>query len=159
MIDAVKNMPNVKLKIINNGVINLSDSRNLSKGKKIIIFGIPGAYTGTCSNEHLPGYIKLSDKFKKKGIDDIYCMSVNDPYVMQAWQLSYKKGNKVIMIADGNGDLTKALELDEDRSNNFMGLRSKRFALIADNNQIITLNVDEQGKYEVSAAEYILNQI
>ena len=98
MIDAVKNMPNVKLKIINNGVINLSDSRNLSKGKKIIIFGIPGAYTGTCSNEHLPGYIKLSDKFKKKGIDDIYCMSVNDPYVMQAWQLSYKKGNKVIMI-------------------------------------------------------------
>ena len=86
-------------------------------------------------------------------------MSVNDPYVMQAWQLSYKKGNKVIMIADGNGDLTKALELDEDRSNNFMGLRSKRFALIADNNQIITLNVDEQGKYEVSAAEYILNQI
>ena len=159
MIDAVKNMPNVKLKIINNGVINLSDSRNLSKGKKIIIFGLPGAYTGTCSNEHLPGYIKLSDKFKKKGIDDIYCMSVNDPYVMQAWQLSYKKGNKVIMIADGNGDLTKALELDEDRSNNFMGLRSKRFALIADNNQIITLNVDEQGKYEVSAAEYILNQI
>ena len=66
MIDAVKNMPNVKLKIINNGVINLSDSRNLSKGKKIIIFGIPGAYTGTCSNEHLPGYIKLSDNLKKK---------------------------------------------------------------------------------------------
>ena len=127
MIDAVKNMPNVKLKIINNGVINLSDSRNLSKGKKIIIFGIPGAYTGTCSNEHLPGYIKLSHKFKKKGIDDIYCMSVNDPYVMQAWQLSYKKGNKVIMIADGNGDLTKALELDEDRSDNFMGFPTVRY--------------------------------
>ena len=159
MIDAVKNMPNVKLKIINNGVINLSNSRNLSKRKKIIIFGLPGAYTGTCSNEHFPSYIKLSDKFKKKGINEIYCMSVNDPYVMQAWQLSYKKGNKVIMIADGNGDLTKALELDEDRSDSFMGLRSKRFAMIVDNNQIIALNVDEQGKYKVSAAENILNQV
>ena len=159
MIDTVKNMPDVKIKLVNKGNIEETTSRTISNGKKIILFGVPGAFTSTCSNKHLPSYISLADNIKKKGIDEIYCMSVNDPNVMKAWQSYQKNGNKIIMIADGNADLTKALELDKDYSASFMGLRSKRFALIADNNQIITLNIEEVGQYKVSSAEYILNQL
>ena len=159
MIDTVKNMPDVKIMIISKGQITQKNSNELSKGKKIVLFGVPGAFTGTCSNKHLPSYINLADKMKKKGIKDIYCMSVNDPSVMKAWQESYENGKKIKMIADGNADLTKALELDKDYSKSYMGVRSKRFALIADNNQIITLNIEEPSQYHVSSAEYIINQI
>ena len=159
MIDAIKNIPDVRIKVITKGEISETTSRKISDEKKIIIFGVPGAFTSTCSKQHLPSYINLSDKLRDKGLNDIYCLAVNDPYVMKVWQKQYKQGHKVKMIADGNAELTKALELDQDYSSNFMGLRSKRFALIAINSNIISLNIEEPGKYEVSSAEYMINKL
>ena len=159
MIDTIKNMPDVKIIIIDRGEINETSSKRIGDRKKIIIFGVPGAFTSTCSIKHLPGYIDRADDLKSKGIDSIYCLSVNDPSVMKAWQSQYPEGNKIIMIADGNADLTRALELDQDYSSSFMGVRSKRFALMVDNNRINILNVEELGKLDVSTAENILGQI
>ena len=159
MIDTIKNMPDVKIKIIDQGSIIETTSTNIGKEKKIIIFGVPGAFTSTCSNKHLPSYINLANDLKKKGIDAIYCLAVNDPAVMSTWQSQYPEGSKIIMIADGNADLTKTLELEKDYTASFMGLRSKRFALISDNNKISMLNVEKAGEYKISSAEHILNQI
>jgi len=159
MIDTIKNMPDVKIKIIDRGEIKETSSIGIGDRKKIIIFGVPGAFTSTCSLKHLPGYIMLADDLRRKSIDSIYCLSVNDPSVMKACQSQYPEGNKIIMIADGNADLTRALELDQDYSSSFMGVRSKRFALMSDNNRISILNVEEPGKFHVSAAENILSQI
>ncbi len=159
MIDTIRNIPDVKIKIVQQGKIVDTSSQTIGSNKKIIIFGVPGAFTSTCSNKHLPSYINHADQLKKKGISDIYCLAVNDPFVMQAWQKQNDKDNKIIMIADGNGDLTKSLELDQDFSASSMGVRSKRFGLVAENNKIMILNVEEKGEYKISSAEYILNQL
>ena len=159
MIDVIKNMPEIKIKIVEDGKIFDTSSTEIGKNKRIIIFGVPGAFTSTCSKKHLPGYIDMAITLKSKGIESIYCLAVNDPYVMQAWQSQYKEGNKVNMIADGNSDLTKSLELDKDYSSSFMGIRSKRFSLLADNNKINVLNIEKPGEYKISSAEYIINQI
>ena len=133
MIDTIKNMPDLKIKTVQQKKIIDKTSLMIGKDKKIIIFGVPGAFTSTCSLKHFPSYINHAGALQSKGIDSIYCLSVNDPYVMMAWQSQYSEGNKIIMIADGNGDLTKSLELDKDYSENFMGLRSKRFSLLIEN--------------------------
>ena len=159
MIDTIKNMPEVKIRIVEDGEILDSTSIEIGKNKKIIIFGVPGAFTSTCSTKHLPGYIKMVSSFKSKGINSIYCLSVNDPSVMKVWQSQYPGGNKVIMIADGNADLTKSLELDKDYSSSYMGIRSKRFSLMVDNNKINIMNVENSGEYKISAADYMINQI
>ena len=159
MIDVIKNMPEIKIKIVKDGKISESSSTEIGKNKRIIIFGVPGAFTSTCSKKHFPSYINMAETLKSKGIDDIYCLAVNDPYVMQAWQNQYEEGNKIHMIADGNSDLTKSLELDKDYSSSFMGIRSRRFSLLADNNKINILNIEKSGVYEISSAEYIINQI
>ena len=109
-------MPEIKIKIVEDGKISDSSSTEIGKNKRIIIFGVPGAFTSTCSKKHLPGYIDMAITLKSKGIESIYCLAVNDPYVMLAWQSQYKEGNKVNMIADGNSDLTKSLELDNTTS-------------------------------------------
>ena len=127
MIDVIKNMPEIKIKIVEDGKISDTSSTEIGKNKRIIIFGVPGAFTSTCSEKHLPGYIDMAITLKSKGIESIYCLAVNDPYVMQAWQSQYEEGRKINMIADGNSDLTKSLELDKDYSSSFMGIRSKRF--------------------------------
>ena len=159
MIDSIKNMPDVKIVVVDHGNIIKTTSGEISQRKKIIIFGVPGAFTSTCSVKHLPSYINLSKQLKDKGIDDIYCLSVNDPAVMQAWQTQYSNGKDILMIADGNADLTKSLELDKDYSKNYMGLRSKRFAMVAEDKKINIMNIEQPGEYKVSAAEYIMNQI
>ena len=159
MIDTIKKMPDTEIVIIDRGKIIKTSSGIISEGKKIIIFGVPGAFTSTCSNKHFPSYINLSKEFKDKGINKIYCLSVNDPSVMKAWQMQYSENNDIIMIADGNADLTKSLELDQDYSKSFMGLRSKRFAMVVENNKIIIINIEQPGEYKISSAEYILNEI
>lgn len=159
MIDVIKNMPEIKIKIVEDGKIFDTSSTEIGKNKRIIIFGVPGAFTSTCSEKHLPGYIDMAITLKSKGIESIYCLAVNDPYVMQAWQSQYEEGRKINMIADGNSDLTKSLELDKDYSSSFMGIRSKRFSLLADNNKINVLNIEKPGEYKISSAEYIINQI
>ena len=127
-------IPSIKLPIIKNGNSSNYILSDITENKKIIIFGVPGAFTPTCSEKHLPGYISLYDQFQKKGVHDIYCLSVNDAFVMKAWLGSYSKGYLINGIADGNADFAKTMQLTTDISGGFMGTRCKRFALIADQN-------------------------
>ena len=120
---------------------------------------MPGAFTPTCSEKHLPGFINLYNQFRAKGIHDIYCLSVNDVFVMKAWLESYPKGYLINGIADGNADFTKTIQLTIDYSGGFMGTRCKRFALLADQNNIVKLFIEEKGEFFVSSAENILNNI
>lgn len=146
-------IPNVKVK-----ATDMSDLTTdaLFSGKKVVLFAVPGAFTPTCSAKHLPGFIEKADEIRKKGVDDIICMSVNDAFVMKAWGEDRGAGDKVRLIADGNGDLTKALGLQFDGSGIGFGLRSQRFAAIVENGVVKTLAVDAGGKFEVSSAEAIL---
>ena len=130
-----------------------------SAGKRIVIFGLPGAYTATCSAKHLPGYVAQIDALKAKGVDEVWCVSVNDGYVMAAWGKDHDAIGKVRMLGDGNAELTKALGLEEDLSKSGMGLRSKRFSLLVDQGVVKQVNVEAPGKFEVSNAETILKQL
>ncbi len=125
-------------------------------GKKVVLFAVPGAFTPTCSNEHLPGYVKQADAIKAKGVDEIICISVNDAFVMDAWGKAQNTADKVTMIADGNGDLAKALGLDFDGSGIGFGLRAQRFALVANDGVVELVNVEAPMKFDVSSAETIL---
>ncbi len=125
-------------------------------GRKVVLFAVPGAFTPTCSEQHLPGYITHADAIKAKGVDEIVCLSVNDAFVMGAWGKERGAGDKVRLVADGNGDLTKALGLEMDGSGIGFGLRSQRFAAIVEDGTVTKLAVEEPMKFEVSAAEAIL---
>lgn len=132
---------------------------DLFAGKKVVLFALPGAFTPTCSAKHLPGFVQNADAIKAKGIDAIACVSVNDAFVMGAWGDQQKVGDKIMMLADGNGDLTKALGLEMDGSRFGMGKRSQRFAMIVDNGVVKELNVEEPGAFAVSSAEHVLKQL
>jgi len=134
-------------------------SDELFAGKKVVVFGLPGAFTPTCSAGHLPGFVIKSDELKAKGIDSIICLSVNDAYVMNAWGERHNAEGAVMMIADGNGDFTRKLGLEADRTKDGMGIRSKRYAMIVDNGTVSLLNLEETGKFEVSDAETILKAL
>jgi peroxiredoxin len=146
-------IPNVKVK-----ATDMTDVTTdaLFKGKKVVLFAVPGAFTPTCSAKHLPGFIEKADAIRAKGVDDIVCMSVNDAFVMKAWGEDRGAGDKVRLVADGNGDLTRALGLEFDGSGIGFGLRSQRFAAIVVDGVVKKLAVDAGGKFEVSSAEAIL---
>ncbi|ODU62329.1 MAG: peroxiredoxin, partial [Lautropia sp. SCN 66-9] len=129
---------------------------DLVKGKKIAIFGLPGAFTPTCSAQHVPGYVSNFDALKAKGVDEIWCVSVNDAFVMGAWGREQNSGGKVRMMADGAADFTKKLGLDQDLTARGMGVRSQRYSMIVDNGVVKALNVEAPGKFEVSKAEAML---
>ena len=154
-----KLIPSIKIPIIEKGVVSKVILSNELKGKKIIMFGVPGAFTPTCSEKHMPSYIKLHNEFIEKGIDDIYCLSVNDDHVMKAWLLSYTDGDKIIGIADGNGEVSKYLDLLVDKTVNYMGMRSSRFAMIIKNNNIQELLIEKPGEYRETSAENLLTKI
>jgi peroxiredoxin len=122
------------------------------KGKKVVFFAVPGAYTPTCSKQHLPSYVSNHDKIKAQGVDTIACMAVNDAFVMNAWGKEQGVGDKVLMLADGNGEFTKALGLELDASKFGLGTRSKRFSMIVNDGVVEKLNIDESG-YNLSSAE------
>jgi peroxiredoxin len=130
-----------------------------SKGKRVVIFGLPGAYTATCSAKHLPGYVAKVDAIKAKGVDEIWCVSVNDGYVMAAWGRDHDAIGKVRMLGDGNGQLAKALGLERDHTKSGMGLRVARFSLLVDKGVVKQVNVEEPGKFEVSDADTMLKQL
>jgi peroxiredoxin len=155
----MKKIPQIVVPIIDNGNAILNNLFELLINKKVIIFGVPGAFTPTCSEKHLPGFLKLSDKIKNKGIDDIFCLSVNDKFVMQSWLLSYSNGNNIKGIADGNAEISKALEVTSNKSANFMGLRCTRFAMIINDNNIMKTFIEEPGRLETSSAENVLKNI
>ncbi len=126
---------------------------DLFKGRKVILFGLPGAYTPTCHKTHLPGYVEKADEFKAKGVDEIVCLSVNDPFVMKAWADSTSATGKVSLLADWDASLTKAMGLDFDASGAGLGVRAKRFSMIVDDGKVTTLDVEEDaGKVVVSGA-------
>ena len=154
-----KKIPSIKVPIIQKSIISKVILSDELKGKKIILFGVPGAFTPTCSEKHMPSFIKLHNEFIAKGIDDIYCLSVNDEYVMQAWLLSYTEGDKIIGIADGNGEVSKNLDLLVDKSANFMGMRCSRFAMIVQDNNIEELLIETPGEYKQTSAENLLTKI
>lgn len=131
----------------------------LFSGKKVVLFALPGAFTPTCSAKHLPGFIQHAAAFAEKGIDTIACLSVNDAFVMGAWGNSLGAGDKVMMLADGNGDFTKLLGLEMDATKYGMGLRSQRYAMLVDDGVVKQLYVEEPGAYAVSAAEAVITKI
>ena len=130
-----------------------------AKGKKLVIFALPGAFTPTCSAKHVPSFVKNYDQLKAKKVDEIWCVSVNDAFVMAAWGRDQKAGGKIRMLGDGNADWTKSLGLEIDRTVANMGIRSQRYSMLVENGVVKKLNVEAPGKYEVSGAEVMLGQI
>lgn len=131
----------------------------LVKGKKIALFAVPGAFTPTCSAQHLPGYVELADQLKAKGIDEIWCVAVNDAFVMGAWGREQNTQNKVRMLADGSATWTKALGLELDLVAKGLGVRSRRYSAVIDNGVVSILNLEEGGAFEVSDAKTLLSQL
>jgi glutaredoxin/glutathione-dependent peroxiredoxin len=131
---------------------------DLTKGKRIVIFGVPGAFTPTCSAKHVPGFVAQHDKLKAKQIDEIWCVAVNDAFVMGAWGKQQQCDNKVRMMADGSAVFTKALGLELDLTARGMGVRTQRYSMLVDNGVVKSLNVEAPGKFEVSDADSMLKQ-
>ncbi|SFK90150.1 peroxiredoxin [Lysobacter sp. cf310] len=150
-------LPEVNLQRIREGVETV-DTNALFDGRKIVLFAVPGAFTPTCSEKHLPGFVSHFHDFRAKGIE-VACMAVNDPFVMQAWGQSQHVPDGLMMLADGNGDFTRALGLELDASAYGMGTRAKRFALYAENGVVTQLKVEAPGEYRVSSAEHMLTLV
>ena len=131
----------------------------LFKGKKVALFAVPGAFTPTCSAKHLPGFKDHAADLKAKGVDTIACVSVNDVFVMKAWGDNQGVGDDVVMLADGNGDFTRAVGLELDASRFGMGPRSQRYSLVVDDGVVKEVNVEQGGEFKVSSAEYMLAQL
>jgi glutaredoxin/glutathione-dependent peroxiredoxin len=127
--------------------------------KKVVLFGLPGAFTPTCSAKHVPGFLQNADKFKAKGVDTIACVSVNDAFVMGAWAKDQGTGGKVQMLGDGSAELTKKMGIELDLTGRGLGVRSRRFSMLVDNGVVKTMNLEEGGALETSGAETLLGQI
>jgi len=132
---------------------------DIFKGKTVALFAVPGAFTPTCSAKHLPGFKQQAPTLKGKGVDAIACISVNDPFVMRAWGEDQAVGEDVLMLADGNGEFTKAVGLEMDGSKFGLGQRSQRYSMIVKDGVVSTLNVEEGGEFRVSSAEHMLGQL
>lgn len=156
-IKAGDRLPEVPLQRIREGVENV-DTRDLFDGKKIVIFAVPGAFTPTCSERHLPGFVQHFDEFRAKGID-VACVAVNDPFVMQAWGESQHVPDGLLMLSDGNGDFTRAIGLEMDATAYGMGTRSKRYAIYAEDGVARQVLVEAPGEFRVSSAEHVLSQL
>ena len=150
-------IPEAILQYVADGVHKI-DTLTLFEGRKLVLFSVPGAFTPTCSERHLPGFVEHFDAFRERGIE-VACMAVNDPFVMQAWGESQHVPPGLRMLADGNGDFTRALGLQMDASGYGMGLRSKRFALYAENGVVRQLFVEAPGEFRVSSAEHVLEAL
>lgn len=152
-------IPNVPVTLATaNGPQKTDSGEVLGKGK-VALFAVPGAFTPTCSAKHLPGFVEQAEAFAKKGVGKIVCMSVNDAFVMKAWGKDQNALGKIEMLADGNGDLARAMGLQLDAKGFGMGERSQRFSAILENGIVKTLNVEAPGAFEVSSADYMLKQL
>ena len=156
MIKVGDKIPSATLMQMKDGGPKPVTTDQLFAGKKVALFALPGAFTPTCSAKHLPGFIQNSDALKEKGIDAIACVSVNDAFVMGAWGEQQKAGDKVMMLADGNGDFIRALGLELDATKFGMGKRSQRFSMVVDNGVVTQLNVEQPGAFEVSSADHMV---
>ena len=153
-------IPNSEIFVLENGEPTKKNIDELLKNKKVVIFGLPGAYTSVCSAKHLPGYVNNIEKFKQKGIDQIICISVNDPFVMNAWGKENNVGNKILMTADPFLNFTKAIGAEVDKSARGLGIRSNRYTMLVDNLNIIKIQEEKDtGACEISAAENFLELV
>ena len=134
-------------------------TEQLFKGKTVVLFSVPGAFTPTCDAKHLPGYVEQADKFKAKGVDTVACMAVNDVFVMNAWGKHGNVGDKVLMLADGNADYAKALGLELNATGFGMGVRGQRFALVVKDGVATHVDIEAPGEFKVSAADHVLTQV
>jgi peroxiredoxin len=152
-------LPPVKLKTITKDGIKDITTDEIFKGKRVVVFALPGAFTPTCSAKHLPGFVEKAAAIKAKGVDTIACLSVNDAFVMGAWGKDQKVEDKVMMLADGNGDFTKAVDLVMDGTGFGLGHRSRRYALVAKDGMVTHIAVEDPGKFEVSSADAVLKAL
>jgi len=157
MIEQGQELPAVTLTQLTDDGMQSLTNKELFEGKKIVLFAVPGAFTPTCSNAHLPEFITLADKIKAKGVDSIYCVSVNDAFVMKAWGDS-QNAQEISMLADGDGSFTKSLGLDKDTAG-FGGVRSTRYAMIIENAVVTGLFVEQDKEFVVSRAESVLDKL
>ena len=154
------NVPNSEIFILENGEPTKKNIEELLKGKKVVIFWLPGAYPSVCSAKHLPGYVNLHQQYKDKGINQIICVSVNDPFVMSAWGKENNVGDKIIMMGDPFLNFTKAIGAEVDKSGRGLGIRSNRYTMLVDNMKVIKLQEEKDtGSCEISAAENFLKLI
>jgi peroxiredoxin len=152
-------LPSVSLKYMNKDGMQTATTDDLFKGKKAILFGLPGAFTPTCSAKHLPGFVTHAEDLKSKGVEVIACLSVNDAFVMDAWGKAQNAGEKVLMLADGNADFAKATGLTMDGTGYGMGLRTSRWAMVLEDGKVKTLNIEAPGAFEVSSAEAVMKAL
>ena len=150
-------IPEVVLKRIRGGVESV-DTPSLFEGRKVVLFAVPGAFTPTCSEKHLPGFVERFEDFRRRGID-VICMAVNDPFVMQAWGKSLEVPEGLQLVSDGNADLTRALGLEMDATGYGMGIRARRFALYAEDGVVRQLFIEAPGEFGVSSADHMLERL
>ena len=152
-------IPSVTLRYLGAEGVQAVSSDDFFRGKKIALFGVPGAYTRTCSSRHLPSYINHAAELKAKGVDAIACIAVNDQFVMAAWGKEHKADDKVMMLGDGSAEFTHAIGLDLDRIKEGMGMRSQRYSMLVDDGVVKALNVEKPGEFDVSSAEAMLKAL
>ena len=153
-------IPNSEIFILEDGEPIKKNIKEILKNKKVVLFGLPGAYTSVCSAKHLPGYVNMYEEYKKKGIDKIICISVNDPFVMNAWGKENNVGEKVLMMGDPFLNFTKAIGADVDKSGRGLGVRSNRYTMLIDNLKVVKIQEEKDtGSCEVSAAKNFLELV
>lgn len=157
MIEVGSTLPEVTFGRLVNGDMTNPSTNDIFAEKRVVVFAVPGAFTPTCSAAHLPGYVALADKIKAKGVDSIICISVNDAFVMDAWSKA-SNAEEILMLADGNGHFTKAIGLDMNTSD-FGGVRSMRYSMLVEDGEVVQLNIEDPGRFEVSDAETMLNSL
>lgn len=157
MIEVGSDLPEVTFGYMDNGKMTSPRTNDLFSGKRVVLFAVPGAFTPTCSEAHLPGYVALADKIKAKGVDSIICLSVNDAFVMDAWGKS-ANADEIMMVADGNAYFTKSIGMDMNTSD-FGGTRSMRYSMLVDDGVVKSLNVEDPGRFEKSDAQTMLDSL
>lgn len=158
-ISAGEKLPDAKFKIITpDGAKELSTAE-IFNGKKVVLFGVPGAFTPTCNNNHLPGYLENYDALLARGVDTIAVIATNDQFVMAAWARSTGGEGKILFLADGNGDFLKSIGLDADFSAHGMSIRSKRFAMIVNDGTVVSVEVEDKPGVDVSGAAHVLQKL
>ena len=159
-IKAGDTIPNVNLYFIgDSGGPEAKPAHELLGGKKVVLFAVPGAFTRTCSAKHLPGFVKLADEIKAKGVDEVACISVNDAPVMKAWGEAHGAPGRVTMLSDGIAEFATAIGISSDMSARGYGVRSKRYAMVIDNNVVQEICVEPSGEYGISSAEAVLERL
>ncbi len=152
-------VPSVTLRYLGPDGVQAVSSDDFFRGKKVALFGVPGAFTRTCSSRHLPSYVNHAAELKAKGVDTIACIAVNDQFVMSAWGKEHKADDKVVMLGDGSAEFTHAIGLDLDRMKEGMGMRSQRYSMLVDDGTVRALNIEKPGEFDVSSAETMLKAL